>query len=207
MNNYEYIIAGLPDISPDWRGADSATVSALLDEIREQCSVRDNKLIATLLDGYEDEKLNVEFYQNALQLKDKFLSGYFRFDLQVRNAKVRYLNKALGRPADTDIFLDLQEDFDEAQRLDSVLNTDDILQRERGLDDLMWGKIDELVSFHYFDIDAILGFIAKLHIVSRWLKLDPESGKEMFARLVNEVKGSFTGVRDAADKLAFGTNN
>ncbi len=199
--NYEYIIAGLPDISPDWRGADADTVDSIIQNIKEQCSAADNKLIDILLDGYQDDKLNQEFYENALKLKNKFLRGYFRFDLEMRNAKVHYLNKALGRPADTDIFMELEDDSDETQKLlDAVLNTDDILQRERGLDDLMWAKIDALCTFHYFDMDVILGFIAKLHIVSRWLKLDPESGKAMFARLVNEVKGSYTGIREAADK-------
>lgn len=199
--NYEYIIAGLPDISPDWRGADADTVDSIIQDIREQCSAADSKLIDILLDGYQDDKLNQEFYENALKLKNKFLRGYFRFDLEMRNAKVHYLNKALGRPADTDIFMALEDDSDETQKLlDAVLNTDDILQRERGLDDLMWAKIDALCTFHYFDMDVILGFIAKLHIVSRWLKLDPESGKAMFARLVNEVKGSYTGIREAADK-------
>ena len=133
-------------------------------------------------------------------LKDHFLREYFRFDLNVRNAKVAYLNKALGRPAGTDIFMSAPGEFEEAQKLDSVLATDDILARERGIDDLMWAKIDELTTFDYFDIDAVLGFIAKLHIVARWLKLDDETGRQMFARLVDEVRGSYTGIRDAADK-------
>lgn len=200
MANFEYLIAGLPDITPDWKGADADTADALLQEIREMCSAKDNRLIDMLMDGYEDDKLNLEFYQNALSSKDAFLREYFRFDLNVRNAKVAYLNRALGRPAGTDIFLEAQGEFAEAQKLDAVLNGDDILARERGIDDLMWAKIDELTTFDYFDIDAVLGFIAKLHIVSRWLKLDDATGREMFARLVDEVRGSYTGIRAAADK-------
>ena len=63
----------------------------------------------------------------------------------------------------------------------------------------MWEKIDNLTTFDYFDIEAILGFIAKLQIVMRWRRLDPQTGREMFSRLVNEVRGSYTGVREAAD--------
>lgn len=200
MNNYEYLISSLPDISPDWRGADAATCEAILTDIRGLCSDKDNRLIDTLLEGYEDDRLGLEFYRKALSLKDRFLREYFRFDLCVRNAKVRYLNKALGRPADTDIFYEVPAEFEQAQALDNILNTDDILARERGMDDLMWAKIDELTLFDYFDIDAVLGFIAKLHIVSRWLKLDAETGKRMFARLVDEVRGSYTGIRAAADE-------
>ena len=200
MANYEYLIAGLPDISPDWKGADAETADAIMQEIRELSSEKDNRLIDKLLEGYQDDKLNLEFYQEMLSSKDAFLKEYFRFDLNVRNAKVAYLNRELRRPAGTDIFLEAPGEFEEAQRLESVLNTDDILARERGIDDLMWSKIDELTTFDYFDIDAVLGFIAKLHIVSRWLKLDDATGRQMFARLVDEVRGSYTGLRAAADK-------
>lgn len=200
MANYEYLIASLPDITPDWKGADGEAADALMNEIRELCSDGDNRLVDFLTDGFRDEKLDREFYEKALNHKDAFLREYFRFDLNVRNAKVAYLNKALGRPAGTDIFMEAEGEFEEAQKLDAVLNTDDILARERGIDDLMWAKIDELTTFDYFDMDAVLGFIAKLHIVSRWLRLDDRAGREMFARLVDEVRGSYTGIRDAADK-------
>lgn len=200
MNNYEYIIAGLPDIAPDWKGADAAGVEAIVQEIRELCSKEDNALIDVLIAGFDGANLDLEFYQKALKAKNSFIRDYFKFDLNVRNAKVRYLNRALERPADTDIFMEAEGEFEEAQKLDAVLNQEDILSRERGMDDLMWSKIESITTFDYFDINVILGFIARLSIVARWLKLDPETGKQMFARLVEGVRGSYTGIREAADK-------
>jgi hypothetical protein len=111
----------------------------------------------------------------------------------------------LGRPAGKDVLsfpeetdqkvLDaVSEEFEEAADLDTVLNLGDILSRERGIDDLVWEKIDNLTTFNYFDIDAILGFIAKLNIVARWFKLDEQTGREMFKKLVDEVRGTFKGV-------------
>ena len=96
--------------------------------------------------------------------------------------------------------MEAEGEFEEAQKLDAVLNQEDILSRERGMDDLMWSKIESITTFDYFDINVILGFIARLNIVARWLKLDPETGKQMFARLVEGVRGSYTGIREAADK-------
>lgn len=200
MNNYEYIIAGLPDIAPDWKGADAAGVEAIVQEIRELCSKEDNALIDVLIAGFDGANLDLEFYQKALKAKNSFIRDYFKFDLNVRNAKVRYLNRALERPADTDIFMEAEGEFEEAQKLDAVLNQGDILSRERGMDDLMWSKIESITTFDYFDINVILGFIARLNIVARWLKLDLETGKQMFARLVEGVRGSYTGIREAADK-------
>ena len=66
--------------------------------------------------------------------------------------------------------------------------------RERALDDVSWDKISSLETFHYFDITAVLAYVAKLHIVNRWLALDEQKGRELFRRLVQEVKGTFKGV-------------
>ena len=200
MNNYEYLIASLPDITPDWKDSGEMSGDAFVDWLREGCSDSDRKLIDFLREGFSAENLNKDFYLRALSHRDRFLREYFRFDLNVRNAKVEYLNRELGRAAGTDIFLTDENGFEEEARLGAVLGSGDILSREKGIDDLMWEKIESLTTFDYFDIDAILGFIAKLNIAMRWNRLNPETGREMFSRIVKEVRGSFTGVREAADK-------
>ena len=200
MNNYEYLIASLPDITLDWKDSGEMSGDAFVDWLREGCSDSDRKLIDFLREGFAAENLNKDFYLRALSHRDRFLREYFRFDLNVRNAKVEYLNRELGRAAGTDIFLTDENGFEEEARLGAVLGSGDILSREKGIDDLMWEKIESLTTFDYFDIDAILGFIAKLNIAMRWNRLDPETGREMFSRIVKEVRGSFTGVREAADK-------
>ena len=204
MNNYEYIVASLPDITTGWKFGEKGPQD-YIEEIVSLCSEKDNELIDFLLSGYMDENLNAEFYGKALTHKDRFISEYFRFDLNVRNAKVKYLNKALDRPAEQDV-LAFSEDapeavlnaaeaeFEEAGELETILNAGDILSRERGIDDLMWEKISNLTTFNYFDIDAILGFITKLNIVARWYKLDEQTGRDMFKKLVDEVRGTFKGV-------------
>ena len=204
MKNYEYIVASLPDITTGWKFGEKCPED-YIEEIVSLCSEKDRKLIEFLLSGYLEENLNAGFYGEALTHKDAFIREYFRFDLNVRNAKVKYLNKALGREADKDVLtfpedtaqpiLDaIAEEFEEAAALETILNTGDILSRERGIDDLMWEKINFLTTFNYFDIDAILGFITKLNIVARWYKLDEQTGREMFKKLVDEVRGTFNGV-------------
>lgn len=194
MNNYEYIISSLPAISLDWKFGEGASFDIYVDWIKSQLSEADRKTVDRLLDGYKDENLKREFYEAAVKDSDRFIREYFTFDLNVRNGKARFLNKAFGRPSDQDT-IDLGTgEFAEAARLDEALNAPDLLSRERGLDSLMWNKIVELTTFNYFDLDAILGFIARLHIIGRWFALDEKAGREMFLRLVDEVRGTFKGV-------------
>ena len=198
MNNYHYIVAGLPVLSHDWNPGEH-TPESIRAEILEQCSEKDRKTIGMLVKGFVDENLTEDFYRQALASRNRFVRDYFRFDLNVRNAKVRYLNEALGRDPKKDVIVlgedDSRDEFEEVSKLDAVLHGKDILERERGIDDLMWDKIDEMTTYDYFDIEAILGFLAKLHIVERWYILDEKTGREMFRKLVDEVRGTFKGVR------------
>jgi hypothetical protein len=124
----------------------------------------------------------------------------------VRNQKVRYLNHALGRDAEKDVLkmtdpeaeengIEQEEpEFKESEKLQAILEKNDILSRERGIDDLYWDKIDELTLFDYLNFDRIMGVIVKMMIIRRWLVLDEQTGREMFKKLVDEVRGTFKGV-------------
>lgn len=194
MNNYEYIISSLPAISLDWKFGDGSSFDTYVEWIKSQLSGSDIKVVDRLLDGFKDENLNREFYESALKDSDRFLKEYFTFDLNVRNGKARFLNKAFERPLDQDTIKLETGEFAEGPRLEEVLNAHDLLSRERGLDSLIWDKINEITTFNYFDLDAILGFIARLRIIGRWFALDEKTGREMFRRLVDEVRGTFKGV-------------
>ncbi len=195
MNNYEYIVASLPDISSEWKFGDEGP-EAYIGQILEQCSNRDRELVGFLMKGFVAKNLTPEFYEKALSHRNRFIREYFTFDLNLRNAKVKYLNKALGRTADKDVMSLSEEEipFEEAARAEAILAGSDILARERGLDDLMWEKINELTIFDYFDIESVLGFIAKLQIIARWFRLDEQTGREMFRKLVDEIRDTNKGI-------------
>lgn len=193
MNNYVYIVSCLPVLTPDA----TLDADAVIEDVLSQCSERDRETISFLLDGFDGEKLSADFYRKALSHPSAFIRGWFGYDLDVRNAKARYLNRAFGRPEEMDTVAlaeDEEREFDDAPLLQGILSTEDILGREKAMDDLAWKKIDELTVFDYFDLDAILGFLAKLKITDRWLKLDPATGRELFRRFTEEVRATFKGV-------------
>ncbi|MCF0174731.1 MAG: DUF2764 family protein [Bacteroidales bacterium] len=191
MSNFHYIIASLPELHRD-STFDAETPGRLIDEILSLCK---DKNIDFVLKGSDSANLTREFYIEASKSPLKLVRDYFDFDLNVRNEKVKYLNKELGRPADMDVIvLDPDASFEDAPKAEKALAAGDILSREKALDNLYWAKISDLTIFNYFDIEAVIGYILKLKIVQRWAILDPETGREMFRRIVGEVRGTFKGV-------------
>ena len=211
MSNFEYIIASLPYLTADFKYEEGQGFYSTLDQIRENLSEKDAAVVDFFLKGYDADQLGPDFYQQALSHPLRFVREYFRFDLNLRNAKVRFLNRELGRPDGQDLVtgegnpedenLDIDGyrfqagEFEEEGKVQSALSQSSLLGREKGLDDVCWAKVQELETFHYFDLTAVLAYIAKLHIVNRWLALDPEKGRELFRQLVDEVRGTFKGVK------------
>ena len=194
MNNYEYIVASLPVIEPGSRLGSSSAANAIIDDTREQLSNKDNPLVTMLLDGFDPEKLNAGFYRACLGSGSRFLREYFLFDLFLRNTKVEYLNASLGRPEGKDVLLleELEDyEFEQKEEIVEILSGTDIIGREKGLDMAIWEHVEEVTTMDVFDMDAILGFIARLKIIDRWDKLDPETGAELFRRLIKEIRATY----------------
>ena len=211
MSNFEYIISSLPYVTADFKYEEGQGFRQVIDEIKENLGARDTETLDFLLKGFDPDSLNEDFYAEALSHSLRFIREYFRFDLNLRNAKVRYLNRELGRPEDQDLILGNKKqegveldidlfrfqagEFEENAKVETALTLGDLLSREKELDDIVWEKVNALETFHYFDITAVLAYVAKLHIVNRWLALDEQKGRELFRQLVQEVKGTYKGVK------------
>lgn len=208
MSNFEYIISSLPFLTADFRYDEGRGFGSVIEEIKDNLSDKDAAALDFLLCGFDEGTLGEGFYEKALKHPLKFIREWFAFDLNLRNAKVRYLNRQLGRPENQDVLTGKGEDyngdvdllrfrpgeFEEAIKVGFVLDQQDLLVRERGLDDICWQKADSLALFHWFDLTAVLSYVVKLHIVNRWLALDEETGRALFQKLVKEVRGTFKGV-------------
>ena len=82
-------------------------------------------------------------------------------------------------------------EFEQKGEIVEILSGTDIIGREKGLDMAIWEHVEEVTTMDVFDMDAILGFIARLKIIDRWDKLDPETGAELFRRLIKEIRATY----------------
>ena len=189
MNNYVYIVAGLPELVVSYEGSnfDYAEVKA---QILELLSDSDQQLVALLEEGFDENTLGAEFYEKAAKSKNEFIRAYFDFDARLRNMKVNYLAKRLGKNGD-DYQVEMPEaDFEEEAQIRAILENTDFVAREQQMDELKWEKASDIARLDYFNMNTILAFLVKAKVVQRWAELDLKKGEEMFRKLVQEIRGT-----------------
>ena len=189
MDNYVYIVAGLPELTSGFENA-GFDYAAVKESIMELLSEKDQQLVELMEDGFDENSLGAEFYAKAAESKNRFIREYFDFDGRLRNMKVNYLAKRLGKESDP-YLVNLEEaDFEEEKQINEILNDADFVQREQKMDELKWEKASDIARMDYFNMNAILAFLVKAKTVQRWAELDANKGQEMFKKLVQEIRGT-----------------
>lgn len=189
MDNYVYIVAGLPELTSGFEntGFDYAAVK---ESIMELLSEKDQKLVELMEEGFDESTLGAEFYAKAAESKNRFIREYFDFDGRLRNMKVEYLAKRLGKESDPYLVNLDEADFEEEKQIQDILADANFVDREQKMDELKWEKASDIARMDYFNMNAILAFLVKAKTVQRWAELDPEKGTEMFHKLVKEIRGT-----------------
>ena len=189
MDNYVYIVAGLPELTSGFEntGFNYATVK---EGIMELLSEKDQKLVELMEEGFNEDSLGTEFYEKAAKSKNRFIREYFDFDARLRNMKVNYLAKRLGKQGDSYLVELPEADFEEGKQIQEILADADFVEREQKMDELKWEKASDIARMDYFNMNAILAFLVKAKTVQRWAELDAEKGQEMFHKLVKEIRGT-----------------
>ena len=211
MNNYHYIVASLPVLSKGTEDK-SFSLAKVKDEILLQCNEKDVELIGFFCKIFDGSALDTAYYQKASRSSSRFVRLYSKLDLQIRNMSVEQSAKRIYSPEKADELIsryqvslqddpygdyrepvDIEADLGVADRqaLASLFAEDDIVSKEKRLDEFKWEKINSFTTMDFFNIDVILAFLAKGHLVDRWLKLDAEKGKHLFRKLVEEVRGTY----------------
>ena len=189
MDNYVYIVAGLPDLTSGFEntGFDYAAVK---ESIMELLSEKDQKLVELMEEGFDENTLGSDFYAKAAESKNRFIRDYFDFDGRLRNMKVEYLAKRLGKQGENYLVELPEADFEEEKQIQDILANADFVEREQKMDDLKREKASDIARMDYFNMNAILAFLVKAKTVQRWAELDPAKGQEMFKKLVTEIRGT-----------------
>jgi hypothetical protein len=154
-----------------------------------------------------EDQLTWLYYDHVKSCQNRFLREWFEFDLNLKNLVAginarkhklngnrffigdNYVVQAVRKSTLRDF--GLANDFEYIERLISIQDNPNILERERLMDMLRWNFLDERNTFNYFTIEVLLAYVIKLQIVQRWLEMDFETGKEMFRLLLDQLEKSY----------------
>lgn len=145
------------------------------------------------------------YFEHAMQCKNDFVSSWFEFNLNTNNVLVALAARKYKLPiasfivGDTEICQALKtsnaRDFGLTTELDyfdqllKISETDDLVDREKRLDQLRWKWMEDKTFFDYFSIERLYVFLLQLEIIERWISLDKEKGNQMFREIIDSLKG------------------
>jgi hypothetical protein len=147
------------------------------------------------------------FYDYVFSFRDQFLDEWFSFEMNVTNVLIGLNCREFERDPEEELIgsnsvteaisKSSAKDFGLAAVLDyvdqvvNIADKDNLLAREKSLDQFKWEKLDEMTRFHYFSVEVVLAYTIKLQMIYRWMHLDEKTGRELFKQLIEELKESF----------------
>lgn len=150
-------------------------------------------------------KLATLYYSYAMKCKNRFISSWFNFNLTANNIlvaltarKYKISDVASLIVGNTPICQALREsnarDFGISSEVDyweqiiKIAEMEDLVERERKIDQLRWDWLEEQNFFNYFTIECLFVFLLKLGMIERWISLDKEKGNQMFRNIISTLK-------------------
>ncbi len=154
-----------------------------------------------------ENQLTWLFYEYANKCSNEFLRNWFDFDLNLKNIVAGMIVRNHKLEGDKFFIGDssivqavrkstlkdfgLGNDFEYMERLINIQDNDNLLEREKAMDTMIWDFLDDQNTLNYFTIEVILAYIIKLQMVMRWFEMDYETGKEMFKKLLEDLEQSY----------------
>lgn len=180
MGHYYYLISSLPTLKRD--DTPYHTVASFTALCAEHLSPEEMKILNDLsLLPPEGSLKNTA--------PGSFASKWYEWEIYFRNRIAKLRSLALHRGLNE--FFRPQKENLMISEIDRAV-TEQILSsepaaKEKALDDLRWGKLDELELGHYFDLDLLCTYKLKLLIREKWLKRDLDKGRKNLNEIVDKI--------------------
>ena len=152
---------------------------------------------------YED-RLAALYYAYAMKCRNKFVSSWFAFNLTMNNVLVALTARkfkmdiaplivgdtevceALRTSGARDFGLTGEVDF--LDQLVKISETEELVEREKKIDQLRWNWMEEATFFNYFTVERLFVFLLQLEMIERWISLDKEKGNQLFRSIIATLK-------------------
>lgn len=151
-----------------------------------------------------EDRLAALYYAYAMKCRNKFVSSWFVFNLTVNNVLVALsarkfkmdvaplivgdteVCEALRTSNARDFGLGTEVDF--LEQLVKISETEELLEREKRLDQLRWDWMENATFFNYFSVERLFVFLLQIEMIERWISLDKEKGNQLFRSIIDSLK-------------------
>lgn len=143
------------------------------------------------------------YYAECEKSDCRFIREYMRFDRTLRNISAAFVARRTGLPIAPYLVgsdeitnalshssasdFGLRGEITYVESVISLLEEENILEKEQEFDEIRWKEIEEITVFDYFTIDKLLAYLAKANIIQRWVSLNREVGQKMLERMLGEL--------------------
>lgn len=155
-------------------------------------------------DFLHEDRLAALYYAYAMKCRNKFVSSWFAFNLTMNNVLVALTARkfkmdiaplivgdtevceALRTSGARDFGLTGEVDF--LDQLVKISETEELVEREKKIDQLRWNWMEEAAFFNYFTVERLFVFLLQLEMIERWISLDKEKGNQLFRSIIATLK-------------------
>ena len=155
-------------------------------------------------DFLHEDRLAALYYAYAMKCRNKFVSSWFAFNLTMNNVLVALTARkfkmdiaplivgdtevceALRTSGARDFGLTGEGDF--LDQLVKISETEELVEREKKIDQLRWNWMEEATFFNYFTVERLFVFLLQLEMIERWISLDKEKGNQLFRSIIATLK-------------------
>lgn len=215
-NDNAQVLRLLDKREPDAALATVYPLALLEDEIIEPDKALPSYLREFILD-FKEEHLRYDvspenvlswmYYDYMMKAGNLLVRRYAGFSMNLKNLAAAWNARKYGMEVSKEIIG--ENDFAAALRTSNakdfglgmeapyvekvlaLLENEQLVERERGLDLLIWDFLEEAVTFEYFSIERVISYMLRLMIVERWSKMSSESGRKVFMELIGRFRKSF----------------
>lgn len=191
-------------------------VKLLEDEIQEP----DKEIPSYLrefINDFKEEHLRYEvapvnvlswmYYDYMMKADNQLVRKYAEFSMNLKNLVTALNARKYGMDVSKEVIGDnefavalrtsntkdfgLGMDYPYVEKVIALMENDNLVERERGLDLVIWKFLDDAVTFEYFSLERVISYMLRLMIVERWSKMSSESGRKVFMEMIERFRQSF----------------
>jgi len=199
--------------SENWNPLGNFTEEVLSEQLKEESGLP--AYMHRFYQAYKNEQplypekswrnqLNELYYQYALDKSSGFLQQWFVFNQSLSNLLTAWnlrqykiknegqfighndFVKALQKSHARDFGLGREHTY--LEKLMNELERDDLMAREKAIDRVKWNFIEEQLTFYYFTVEVVLGYLIQLGMLERWLSLDQQAGQERVRGFISNIE-------------------